>query len=429
MNERQSAFQVLSRVERGNAYSNLALDAQLKQDASDGASAFVTALVYGVIERKLTLDYFLSGFLRQPIKKLRPEVLTVLRMGVYQLHFMDKVPVSAAVNESVKLVKANGCSYAAGLVNSVLRKCTASEIQYPKTDDPVFDLSIRYSCPQALVSHYIADYGLENATQILSSAVGAAPITVRVNTLKTTAASLLAALEKEGIQVEEHAVENLLLLKNAGAPEKLAAYQQGLFHVQDAASVLCVQALDVQPGQTVVDVCSAPGGKAFTAAEMMENSGKLLAFDLHAHRVRLIESGAKRLGIQIIAAQVGDSSEHHAALDGIADRVLCDVPCSGLGTIRRKPEIRYRDLAFIDNLTELQYNILVHASKYLRENGCLVYSTCTLNRAENEAICTRFLQAHPDFESVDDYTTLLPHKDGTDGFFFARIRRKPLCQK
>lgn len=425
MNDRQTAFRVLNRIEKNKAYSNLALDAELRQtEENTASSAFVTALVYGVLERKITLDYILSSFLTQPIKKLRPEVRTVLRMGVYQLRFMDKVPASAAVNESVNLVKHNGCAYAAGLVNSVLRKVADAEIVYPEKTDTVQFLSVRYSCPQALVRHYIEDYGTENAEGILASSLGAVPTVLRVNTLKTDTAQLQAELAAEGLETKNGKTENTLVLTSGGAVEQCKAYRDGLFHVQDTASALCVQALDARPGQTVLDVCAAPGGKTFTVAEQMQNKGKIIAFDLYPHRVSLIETGAERLGISIVEASAQDASEYLPAYANTADRVLCDVPCSGLGTIRRKPEIRYKDMGFIDNLTLLQYNILVNSSKYVKEGGVLVYSTCTLNRAENDLICDRFLRENPNFEKLDAYTTLLPHKDGTDGFFFARFGRK-----
>lgn len=425
MNDRQTAFRVLNRIEKNKAYSNLALDAQLRQNRENTvSSAFVTALVYGVLERKITLDYILSAFLKQPIKKLRTEVLTALRLGVYQIKFMDKVPVSAAVNESVKLVKTNGCAYASGLVNSVLRKVADSAVLYPEKTDFLQYLSVRYSCPTALVQHYIDDYGAENAEGILMSSIGPVPTVLRVNTLKTNETDLKEILAAEGIASAIGQTEHTLVLTDGGAIEQCNAYRDGLFHVQDTASALCVQALDVHPGQTVIDVCAAPGGKTFTVAERMENQGKIFAFDLYPQRVSLIESGAVRLGISIIEAAAQDASICIPSLQNCADRVLCDVPCSGLGTIRRKPEIRYKDMGFIDNLTLLQYNILVNASKYVKEGGVLVYSTCTLNRAENEAVCDRFLQENADFHKLEAYQTLLPHKDGTDGFFFARLGRK-----
>lgn len=423
MDGRQTAFRVLLRVEREKAYSNLALDAELKRSANGAPTAFVTALVYGALERQITLDFVLQQCLRQPLRKLRPEVRVILRMGVLQLYFMDKVPASAAVNESVKLVKKNGCAYAAGLVNSVLRKISETPLTYPETGDLVSDWSIRYACPKALVEHFIKDYGKADAKGILTASLGGAPTVLHVNTLKTTAKDLQSRLQTEGIETSPGTLVNTLTVQKGGALEQLPSYRDGLFHVQDTASTFCVQALELQPGQTLLDMCAAPGGKSFTAAEIMQNQGRILAFDLHEHRVRLIADGAKRLGISIIDAQPQDASVFHAELLKTADRVLCDVPCSGLGVLRRKPEIRLRVLTFIDNLTEIQYNILVHASKYLRMDGILVYSTCTLSRAENEGVCDRFLRENPMYQKDGDYKTLLPHKDGTDGFFIARLRR------
>ena len=423
MDGRQTAFRVLLRVERENAYSNLALDAELKRSANGAPAAFVTALVYGVLERQITLDFVLQQYLLKPLRKLRPEVRVILRMGVLQLYFMVKVPASAAVNESVKLVKKNGCAYASGLVNSILRKISETTLTYPETGDLVSDWSIRYACPKALVERLVKEYSAADTQSFLAASLGGAPTVLRVNTLKTTAKALQGRLQSEGIETSAGTLENTLVVQSGGAIEQLSSYREGLFHVQDTASALCVQALGLQPGQTLLDMCAAPGGKSFTAAQIMQNKGRIMAFDLHDHRVRLISDGAKRLGISIIDAQAQDAAVFHAALEKTADRVLCDVPCSGLGVLRRKPEIRLRELTFIDNLTEIQYNILVHASKYLRMGGILVYSTCTLSRAENEGVCDRFLRENPMYQKDGDYKTLLPHKDGTDGFFIARLRR------
>lgn len=424
MNERQTAFKLLCRIEKDKAYANLLLDAAIKEEGDKTSSAFLTALVYGVIERKITLDYLLSKHLKKPLKRLSPEAVTILRMGAYQLKFMDKIPVSAAVNESVKLSKKNGCAYASGLINSVLRRVNETELSYPETDNKAYDLSIRYSCPQELAQHFIDDYGIENTEGILKTSLEIPPTTVRVNTTKITLKELQKELHKEGIEASEITVSNMLNLSKASGLEALKAYQDGLFHLQDAASAKCVEALKLMPGQTLLDLCAAPGGKSFTAAEHMENKGKILSFDLYETRTKRIAEGASRLGLEVIHPAVGDASKQNSTLLHSADRVLCDVPCSGFGTIRRKPEIRYKNLASIDKLPELQYNILENASKYLKEDGILVYSTCTLNRAENDAVCDKFLQAHPDFEAMEPYTTLLPHKDKTDGFFFARLRRR-----
>lgn len=422
MDDRFLAYKILLKIERDKAYSNIAVDAVLKNN--DVVSApFVCQLVYGVIERKITLDYILSQFLTQPLKKLNPQVLTVLRMGVYQIKFLDKVPDSAAVNESVKLVKKIKCAFASGLVNSVLRKISTYEIKYPETDNIIFDLSIKYSCPKELVKHYVDDYGIEDTEEFLKDSIGNAPIVLRVNTLKTTADALIMLLSSENITATKcDDIENALVLTDGGAVFKTKAYRDGLFHVQDKASQICVFKLDPKPNEVVFDMCASPGGKSFTIAEKMKNIGELYSFDLYEHRVKLISDGAQRLGINIINANVGDASQFNDALPK-ADKILCDVPCSGLGVIRRKPEIRYKDLDFVDNLCELQYNILNCSAKYLKQNGVLVYSTCSLNKKENEDICDKFLAENNDFQKVEDYITLWPHKNATDGFFIAKFKK------
>lgn len=426
MTDRQTAFKVLNKIERDHAYSNLALDSALRENEKDVIfSSFVAALVYGVTERKLTLDYILAQFLSKPLKKLKPELLTILRMGIYQLKFMDKIPVSAAVNESVKLAKQNGCAYAAGLVNSVLRKAADWELVYPQTEDAISDLSIRYSCPVSLIRHFISDYGIEDTKGILAASFGKQPLTVRVNTLKTDAAALIEILLQEGVCATAHQLApDCLILENAGAVEKLKSFQQGYFHVQDAACILACAALELKPGMTLIDACAAPGGKSFTAAEIMCNQGRIFSFDLYEQRVNLIKQGARRLSLNCIQALHGDASVLNPQMENTADRVLCDVPCSGFGIMGKKPEIRYKDLMFVDNLPDLQYNILVNTAKYVKSGGLIVYSTCTLNRKENDDVCNRFAAVQSEFEKHGEYCTLMPHKNKSDGFFFAAFRRK-----
>ena len=425
---RRIAFDVLFRIEKDNAYSNLTLDGVLPSSGLDTRDkAFVSALVYGVIERKLTLDYQLASCLDKPLKKLKPQVLVILRLGVYQLFFMDKVPESAAVNESVKLTKECGCSFASSLVNAVLRKCAKSGLKLPSEDSPDY-MSIKYSCPKPLLNKWITEYGLEDTAALLSSSVGANDTVIRVNTVKTCTDELRSLLENESVTVLDGYTENSLILKNYGELEQLESFRNGLFHVQDTASQLCVKALSPQPGQTVYDVCSAPGGKAFTAAQMMNNSGKVLAFDIYEHRVKLISDGAKRLGLSIVVPSLGDAAVFNPSLEK-ADRVLCDVPCSGLGIIRRKPEIKYKSPESLENLPEIQLQILRTACEYLKVGGRLVYSTCTLNKSENEDIVNRFLSENKSFALVCDgesgaMTTLMPHKNNSDGFFIAVLERK-----
>lgn len=417
------------KIERDKSYSNIAVAGALKNvDLQNADKALFTAIVYGTVERMITLDYNLSLYLKQPLKKLKPQVLCILRMGAYQIFFMDKIPDRAAINESVNLTKSNGAGFASGLCNAVLRKLSVNGLSLPKLGENPSEkerlhfYSVKYSCPEELVKLFADSYGEEDAVGIMEHSLGAQPITVRVNTTRCTAEELAKRLVTEGVTVKSHeTVKNALCLENVGSIESLDSYKDGLFHVQDASSQMCCEALGVKPGDTVFDMCAAPGGKSFTLAELMKDEGVLRAFDLYEHRVKLISSGAKRLGLHIIDARVGNAEEFVTAL-GLADRVLCDVPCAGLGIIGRKPEIRYKVLENIDNLPHMQYNILTNASRYLKVNGTLVYSTCSLNPEENDEVVSRFVNEHTDFRLVS-MKTVLPHLNNSDGFFFAVLTR------
>ncbi len=430
---RQVAFEALLKVHKDGAYSNLAVDSLLKenQELDERDRAFVCNLVYGTLDRLILIDYNLGLYLNQPVRKLKPELHTILRMGTYQLLFMDKVPSRAAVNESVNLAKVNKSSFAASLVNAVLRRVSDNGLRLPEGDetDPDF-LAIKYSCPEWILSLWIDAYGAENAVELAKKALEAPPVVIRVNTTKITADELVWKLAEEGVISEKSdSLKDALIISNTGSVEELEAYKEGLFHAQDSASQICCMALDAKPGETVFDMCSAPGGKAFTIAENMENKGIVRAFDVYQSRVELIRNGAKRLGLENVFSYLSDASIFNENY-GLADRVLCDVPCSGLGIIRRKPEIRFKSRTDIDNLPELQYRILCNATKYLKDGGRLVYSTCTLNPKENSEVCDRFLNEHPEFSAVEimpempryadeRYLTLMPHIHSTDGFFVA----------
>ncbi len=430
---RQVAFEALLKVHKDGAYSNLAVDSLLKENGNldERDKAFVCNLVYGTLDRLILIDYNLGLYLNQPVRKLKPELHTILRMGTYQLLFMDKVPSRAAVNESVNLAKVNKSSFAASLVNAVLRRVSDNGLKLPEGDenDPDF-LAIKYSCPEWLISLWINSYGYDNAIQLAEKSLEAPPLVIRVNTTKVSVDDLIWKLAEEGVVSEKTDIaENALVISNTGAVEDLLAYKEGLFHAQDLASQLCCMALDPKEGDTVFDLCSAPGGKAFTIAETMNNTGVVRAFDIYQSRVELIKSGAERLGLTNVYTYLSDASIYNENY-GKADKILCDVPCSGLGIIRRKPEIRFKNKQDIDNLPDLQYRILCNAIRYLKEGGRLVYSTCTLNPKENEEICERFLAEHPDFSSVKilpekqrysetDSLTLMTHLHSTDGFFIS----------
>ena len=435
---RQAAFEALLKIQKEGAYSNLVVDATLKENEhfDERDKAFFSNLVYGTLDRLILIDYNLSMYLNQPVRKLKPELHTILRLGTYQLLFLDKVPSRAAVNESVNLAKVNKSAFAASLVNAVLRRVADNGLKLPEgsENDPDY-LAIKYSCPEWLISMWIEAYGFDNAIALAEKALEAAPVVVKVNTLKTTVDDLIWKLAEEGVVAEKSTkFPDSLVLNNTGAVEELLAYQEGLFHAQDFASQICCKALDAKPGETVFDLCSAPGGKAFTIAQSMQNTGCVRAFDIYQSRVDLIKNGAKRLGLDNVYTYLSDATIFNENY-GMADRVLCDVPCSGLGIIRRKPEIRFKKSAEIDNLPEIQYSILCNAIKYLKDGGRLVYSTCTLNPKENDEICNRFLEEHPEFEAVkvlpelrrysenDKYLTLMPHIHSTDGFFVAVFQK------
>lgn len=430
---RHVAYEILLKTEKDGAYSNLVLDSFLEKSRLDTRDkAFVSKLVYGCIERKLTLDYQLENHLTGSLKKLKAPVLTVLRMGAYQILFMDKVPNFSAVNESVSLAVKTGSGYASSLINAVLRKISVSGLLLPDENDKIKYLSVRYSCPESLISMWNKAYGEENTEAILRDSLETPKTVIRVNTLVTDTDSLIESLSFEGVKAVKCEIENALIIdKTGGEINALKSFSDGKFHVQDIASQLCVKALGAGENERIIDMCSAPGGKAFTAAQYMNNSGSILAFDLYPSRTELIDKGAQRLHIDNISTCVCDSSKYYPNIQK-ADRVLCDVVCSGLGVIRRKPEIKYKSLDSFKDLPDIQYSILENASRYVKNGGRLVYSTCTLSKKENEKVCDRFLENHSDFFAIqpleidtygEKYYTLMPHINGTDGFFIAVFER------
>ncbi len=433
---RQLAFEVLMKIEKDKAFSNLALDSAVKaycQNSTD--CAFVSHLVYGVVERKITLDYVISKYLDKPIKKLKADVLNVLRIGAYQLLFSDKIPQSAAVNESVKLAKSNKSAYASGMINAVLRKITRNDLDFSNITDETERISVMCSAPVELVKFLVFHYGAENAEKFLLSSLEPKQIFIKVNTTKISVDELVKKLASEGVKSEKTLLHNGLKIHLNGAVYELDCFKEGLFHVEDLSSQLCVEALGAYDGCTAIDVCAAPGGKTFSIAEDMCNKGTLYSFDIYEQRVDLIKSGAERLGLDCIVPCVNDATIFNESIPQ-ADRVLCDVLCSGLGIIGKKPEIKYKKLDEIKPLIPLQKQILNVSSQYVKKGGRLVYSTCSINPNENRKVCDAFLKENPDFLSVKvlpdiertidegDYLTLMLHTNKCDGFFIALFERK-----
>lgn len=436
-NAREFTKDLLNACFEKSSYSNILLDnAFVKSDLTEQDKRFAANLFYGVIERRITLDAVINKYSKRPVEKLSSDVLQILRMAVYQILYMDSVPDRAAVFESVRLAKKNKNSSLGGYVNGVLRAFIRDGKKIPEFDDRISNLSVKYSSPKWLIDKWISEYGENVTLAMLETSIGRPPVTARLNVLKKPFEEIIEDISKDGIKVKtREEVNNCVEFLNISDEiSSLDLYSKGMFHIQDISSQLCCEILDPKPNETVLDVCSAPGGKAFTIAEIMNNQGKVIACDLHKQRVRLIENSAKRLGIDIIEARLNDAAVYSDKI-GLADRVLCDVPCSGLGVIRRKPEIKYKNPSDFDNLKSIQRKILEVSSKYLKKNGVLVYSTCTLSRDENDEIVDWFLENNTDFEkgSINGFSsisdgeykiTVTPKMFDSDGFFIAKLIKK-----
>ncbi len=433
---RETALAVLMACRQNGAWVDGALKAALKKNALDSRdAAFASRIAYGVMQNRLWLDHRLGRNLKQRPEKLDPLLLDILRIGAYQLLKMDKVPASAAINEAVEMAKRHRFSWASGLVNAVLRNVARQKEERDSFSDDLTALSVTTSHPKALTKRMVELLGREEAERFLLSNNESVPTTVQVNTLKTSAAELKAALEAEGVGVLAHPyLENCFELSSTGNLETLESFRAGLFTVQDAAAKLAVLAASPKAGDRVIDTCAAPGGKSIAMAMAMGNKGSIFSCDVEEHKLTLIEKNAERLGISIIQTRYADACVKDNDLTERFDLVFCDVPCSGLGIIRKKPDIRYKDLAGIAALPQIQSDILETASSYVRPGGTLIYSTCTVLPEENEKVTDAFLARHKDFHyepftlpapigTVEGHITLWPQRHGTDGFYICRMTR------
>ena len=417
---RKIALSLLERQEAAGQFASIALDSAIKQnDLSPADRALLSILVYGVLERKLTLDYAidtLSGG-----KEIEPTVRQMLRLGLYQLAFLDKIPDHAAVNETVTLAPAR----AKGFVNAILRSFLRAEKKLPlpeEKNDPVFRLSVEYSIARPLVEAFISAYGIERSKAIFA-AFGQAPgLDLRVNTLKTTAQDYQRSLAEKGIESRLISTEKGVALEESFPVSALPSFDKGFCFVQDEASQLAVEALGARPGERILDACACPGSKSFGLAIDMENKGQIVSCDLHANKLTLIEKGASRLGISIIQTIEKDAREDRPEWNESFDRVLCDVPCSGFGVLAKKPELRYKDPSESAGLPAIQGAILSRSASFLKRGGRLLYSTCTLLPQENGDVVRAFLSENGNFSLVEE-KTLFPDKDGTDGFYFALLEK------
>ena len=441
MDAREVALLTLNACQRQGGWSDGVLKKQLAAAGLDSRdAALATQLCFGVLQNQLLLDFYLASFSNIPLKRMEGKVLQALRLGAYQMLFLTKIPHSAAVNRSVEMTRAH-CKNprAAGMVNGILRSMERSLNRLPTIpqEDPAAYLSTLYSHPAWLVKEFILSLGQEEAAQLLAENNSQPPTCIMVNTLKTTAEELTAQLEEHRITVAPHPwMENCLLLSKTGALEQLDAFQQGLFYVQDPASRLAAIAAAPAPGMRVLDCCAAPGGKSFACAIAMGDRGEVVSCDLHPHKKALIQAGADRLGLTCIHPKTADASAFRPEWEGAFDLVLVDAPCSGLGVIRKKPDIRYKDPEALAGLPAVQSVILANAARYVRPGGTLLYSTCTLLRRENEEVAGRFLETDSTFKpesftlpgpvgtAASGMVTLWPHRHGTDGFFICKLRKE-----
>ncbi|MBQ7254884.1 MAG: 16S rRNA (cytosine(967)-C(5))-methyltransferase RsmB [Oscillospiraceae bacterium] len=424
MSARDTALAVLIACRKSGAWSDSALKAYIARDGLDRRdAAFATRLCFGVIQNRRLLDFYIASFLSGKLKSLQPIVLDILRLGAYQIAFMDRVPSSAAVNEAVNQTKRFANLRAAGLVNGVLRAMSRAEaLPEPK------ELSVRYSHSPELIARLRENVGDALLEPLLKSHNEVPPTTVQVNTLRAETEEV-----RQALQAEKHPWLADCLQMESGNLEALAPFARGEIYAQDAASKLAVLAAELRPGMRVLDCCAAPGGKSFAAAISMRNEGEILACDLHAGKLRRVAEGAARMGLFIIQTQPRDARAYIAEECERYDAVLCDAPCSGLGVIRKKPDIREKALDQIAALPKIQLEILQTVSRYLKPGGTLIYSTCTILKRENEELVQSFLQGSEDFSlqpfaygeinAPSGMLTLLPCVHGTDGFFIAKLRK------
>ena len=427
MTARELALDLLLKGEKTKQYSNIVLDNALKRsELSSADKGLVSALFYGVIERRITLDYQISALSSRDIRDIDPRTVNALRIGLYQLIYLDRIPHHAAINESVSLCTRKSAGFANAILRSFLRK---GGLTLPNQDNTLEYISVAYSVNTPLLSRLLSIFGAEETEKLLSAINEAPPTTLRANTLLTDRESLISKIPSSA--PTKNAPNGIFV---QGSVRDIYGFDDGLFFVQDEASQICVEALGAKRGDIVMDICACPGSKSFGAAISMSNEGEIYSFDLHENKLSLVINGAERLKIDIIRTSACDGRHFLSEFEERADKIICDVPCSGFGVLAKKPELRYKNPEESASLPKIQRDILDNASKYLKRGGTLIYSTCTILPEENEENIKAFLKSHPDFAleewrvgdivAKDGMITLLPHIHKTDGFFIAKLKRK-----
>lgn len=435
MNAREAAMAALEKCRRDGAWSGAAIDSIIKKASLDRReAALASRLCLGVLQNTSLCDFYIDCY--HSGKKLEPKLRDILRLGVYQLVFLDKIPARAAVNESVALCRSSGLDRAAGLVNAVLRRVSANKNALPEIPEPgtAEHLSIKYSHPKWMVERLIGENGYDFTEAFLRCNNIPQKLNIQINTLRVSAEDYMRALSRAGIEYVDRGYPPACLELSGGSVTALPGFEEGLFYVQDRAARTAVEIAALRPGMHVLDACAAPGGKSFAAAIKMENRGSILACDIHEKKLALIRQGADRLGINIIETQARDARNSAPEFMSRFDAVIADVPCSGLGVIGKKPEIRLKKENEISSLPAIQLDILCNLADFVKPGGVLLYSTCTVLKKENEGVVKSFLGRYNNFElepfSVNGSAaptgmyTFWPNVDGTDGFFAARLIRK-----
>ncbi|HML34411.1 MULTISPECIES: 16S rRNA (cytosine(967)-C(5))-methyltransferase RsmB [Sporomusa] len=446
MDAREVALKIINEVETNGAYANIALAKEINRRTAQGQLSdqdrrFITELVYGTVKAGATLDWLLGLYLNRSLTKVAPVIRNILRLGIYQLFFLEKVPASAACNQSVELAKKYGHAGTVKFVNGVLRNAARSpeKVVYPDRDSqPVKYLALKYFHPEWLVERWVERLGVTACEALCQTNNTIPPLSLRTNTIKINRDRLLQRLAGEGVACQASAwtPEGIVCQEHPGLGT-LTSLQEGLFQVQDESSMLVAHILDPKPGEFIIDACGAPGGKTTHIAALMNNAGKILSTDIYEHKLALIRENAARLALTNIETRALDAVNLGSMFPLKADRVLVDAPCSGLGVLRRKPDSRWRKSPeILRDLPKLQAAILASAAQCVKPGGVLVYSTCTTEPEENQDIVCDFLRAHPDFsleptgqylpalKRPDKLLQLWPHTDSIDGFFIARIARQ-----
>jgi len=441
MNSREIALKVLMDVHQNGAFSNYSISKYLKGREDVKGENLIREIVYGVIENALYLDYIISKLSKVKIEKIDPKILEILRIGVYQMAFMDRIPHRAAVNESVNLAKKYGHKGTVGFTNGILRNFSRNKEELMKIDvkDKLDYLSIKYSHPRWMVERWVKEFSLEFTEELLISNNSKPMLNIRVNTLKLRRDELKRILSDYGYTVynTEYASDGLIVEDPVRITET-EEFNKGYFTIQDESSMLVAQILSPAENSVVLDLCSAPGGKSTHAGQIMNNKGKIISLDIYEHKLKLVRENAERLGITIIETGIHDAQELNKNMVEMADYCIVDVPCSGLGIIKRRPEIKWnRKEEDIKDLADMQKKILNNAGKYLKPGGVMVYSTCTIEKAENMDVIQDFLMKNRNFKlsgfenflcstrnadtAEKGYVQLFPNVHGTDGFFIARL--------